>query len=152
MDEVMMLYIVERIDADNYSRFEDMLYWRENGSEREAAQTVCGDEVLRELADPNLYLYAVLCEGRYVGWISLIYMPKVSRVKRGYVYVDELWVEPSYRGRGFARMLMAEAERLRTELKATGLRLYVNVENPAAMQLYESCGYTQCGEAYFMEK
>ena len=152
MDEVMMLHIVERINADNYSRFEDMLYWREKGIEREPAQAVSSDEALCELADPNLYLYSVLCDGRYVGWISLIYMPKVSRVKRGYVYVDELWVEPSYRGRGFARMLMAEADRLRSELKAAGLRLYVNVENPAAMRLYESCGYAQCGQAYFMEK
>ena len=143
---------IERINADNYSRFEDVLYWRENGIEREPVQAASSDEAIRELADPNLYVYAVLCEGRYVGWISLIYMPKVSRVKRGYIYVDELWVEPSYRGRGFARMMMAEAERLRSELGAIGLRLYVNVENPAAMKLYESCGYTQCGKAYFMEK
>ncbi len=147
-----MMYTVERIDVANYSRFEDMLYWRETGNEREPAQTAVSDEVKRELADSNLYVYAVLCEGRYVGWISMIYMPKVSRVKRGYVYVDELWVEPSFRGRGFARLLMAEAERLSSALNATGLRLYVNVDNPAAKRLYESCGYVQCGKAYFMEK
>ena len=148
----MILSTVERINADNYNMFEDMLYWREKGIEREPAQTVSSDEAIRELSDPNLYVYAVLCEGRYVGWISLIYMPKVSRVKCGYVYVDELWVEPSFRRRGFARMLMAEAERLRKELNATGMRLYVNVNNPEAMRLYESCGYVQCGQAYFMEK
>ena len=146
------MYIVERINADNYSRFEDMLYWRENGSEREPAQSVSSDEALCELADTNLYLYAVLCDGRYVGWISLIYLPKVSRVKRGYVYVDELWVEPSYRGKGIAKKLLAEADDLREKLDATGVRLYVNVNNPTAKKLYEDCGYAGEEKAYFMEK
>ena len=32
------------------------------------------------------------------------------------------------------------------------IRLYVNVNNPAAHSLYEHCGYQQDGQACFMEK
>ena len=146
------MYAVERINEYNYNRFEDMLHWRANGNEREPVYDAVSDEVKRELADPNLYVYAAEADGRYVGWISLVYLPKVSRVKRGYVYVDELWVAPPYRGRGIAKRLMAEADALCAELIATGVRLYVNVENPTAKQLYENCGYAGEEKAYFMEK
>lgn len=70
----------------------------------------------------------------------------------GHVYVDELWVEPDFRGRGLAKALMQKAEELKTELKAAGVRLYVNVNNPSAHKLYETCGYREDGQAYFMEK
>ncbi len=146
------MYAVERINEYNYDRFEDMLHWRANGTEREPVRDAVSDEAKRELADPNLYVYAAEADGRYVGWISLVYLPKVSRVKRGYVYVDELWVAPPYRGRGIAKRLMAEADALCAELAATGVRLYVNVENPLAKQLYENCGYAGEEKAYFMEK
>lgn len=38
------------------------------------------------------------------------------------------------------------------QLDATGLRLYVNVNNPIAEKLYRDCGYKKDGEAFFMEK
>ena len=70
----------------------------------------------------------------------------------GHVYVDELWVEPSYRGNGFAKALLKKADELKDELNATGIRLYVNVNNPIAQKLYEACGYVEDGRAIFMEK
>ena len=108
----------------------------------------------KELTNPNLYVYAVMAESRYVGWISLIYISKVgSRWNgHGHVYIDELWVEPTFRGRGFAKALMKKADDLKRELEATGIRLYVNVNNPTAKKLYEHCDYQEDGQAYFMEK
>ncbi|MDD5936080.1 MAG: hypothetical protein PUC65_11070 [Clostridiales bacterium] len=38
------------------------------------------------------------------------------------------------------------------QLDATGLRLYVNVNNLIAEKLYRDCGYKKDGEAFFMEK
>ena len=83
----------------------------------------------------------------------MVYIPKVGRWKgNGHVYVDELWVEPSFREQGVAKALMKKADELKTELDATGIRLYVNVNNPIAQRLYGSCGYREDGQAYFMEK
>lgn len=140
--------MIVRVDRTNYSRFADMVFWREHGFEREPSAVPAPEE----LCDPNLYVYAAEEDGRFVGWISLVYLPKVSRVQHGYVYVDELWVQPEYRRRGIARALMDKAEEVKELRNAVGIRLYVNVENPGAKGLYERCGYREDGAAYFMEK
>lgn len=149
-----MNFQIDRIDAANYSRFDDMVFWRQNGCEREPSQTPVSEQMKKALANPNLQVYAAMVDKRYVGWISLVYIPKIgSRWNgHGHVYVDELWVEPGFRGRGLAKALMKKADDLKTEWDAVGIRLYVNVNNPTAQKLYERCGYLEDGQAYFMEK
>ncbi len=147
-------YCIEKIDTTNYPLFDDMVFWRETGAERAPSQTPVSEQMKKELSNPNLYLYAVKMAGRYVGWISLVYIPKAgSRWHgHGHVYIDELWVEPGFRGRGLAKALMQKADDLKDELAATGIRLYVNVNNPTAKKLYERCGYQEDGQAVFMVK
>ena len=94
-----------------------------------------------------------MAQGRMVGWISLVFMPKLSRWQgAGALYVDELYVEPAFRRQGIARALMVWAERRAKTLGTACLRLYVNLENPAAKALYASMGYLERGSADFMEK
>lgn len=148
-----MNYTIEKIDVNNYSLFDDMVFWREHGNEREPSQILISEQMKNELSNPDLYVYAVKVDGRYVGWISCVYIAKVGRWNgHGHIYVDELWVEPSYRGNGFAKALLKKADELKDKLGATGIRLYVNVNNPIAQKLYESCGYVEDGKAIFMEK
>lgn len=148
-----MEYAIVRIDQTNYDRFDDMLFWRETGSERPPAHLPVPESVVRELQNPNLFLYALETEGRFVGWISLVYIPKVSKWKgHGHIYVDELWVAPAYQGRGFAKALMSKADELKLARQAVGIRLYVNVQNETAHALYNRCGYQEDGMAYFMGK
>ena len=142
-----------RITPDNYSRLEDLVFWRINGTERAPSTEQPSAAVTQALADADLALYAAREDGRLVGWISLLYQPKVHKWQgRGHVYVDELWVQPEYRRRGIAKALLQKADELADARKAHGVRLYVNVENPGAKALYESCGYGIDGQAYFMEK
>lgn len=148
-----MDYSIEKVSVENYTKFDDMIYWRMNGEQRIPSCEAVTPSIKNELSNPNLYLYAVQVESIYVGWISLIYMPKVGRFNGyGHIYVDELWIEPSYRNNGFAKALMKEADRLAVQLKASGIRLYVNTENLTALKLYEKCGYSKKCEAIFMEK
>ncbi len=149
-----MSFKIDRIGVENYAMFDDMVFWRQNGVEREPSKASVSEQMKKELANPNLYVYAVMVEQRYVGWISLVYIPKIgSRWQgHGHVYVDELWVEPNFRGQGYAKALMAKADELKLQLEANGIRLYVNVNNPMAQNLYEYCGYHGEGQAHFMEK
>lgn len=148
-----MNYTIEKIDENNHSLFDDMVFWRENGYEREPSREPVSEQIKKELLNPDLYVYAVKVDGRYVGWISCVYIAKVGKWKgHGHIYVDELWVEPSFRGNGFAKALLKKADELKDKLEATGIRLYVNVNNPVAQNLYETCGYVEDGRAIFMEK
>ena len=148
-----MDYTIEKIDAKNHSLFDDMVFWRENGYERESSQEPVSEQIKKELLNPDLYVYAVKVDGRYVGWISCVYIAKVGKWKgHGHIYVDELWVEPSFRGNGFAKALLKKADELKEKFNATGIRLYVNINNPVAQNLYEACGYIENGRAIFMEK
>lgn len=148
-----MNYTIEKIDENNHSLFDNMVFWRENGFEREPSQESVSEQIKKELLNPDLFVYAVKVDGRYVGWISCVYIAKVGKWKgHGHIYVDELWVEPSFRGNGFAKALLKKADELKDKFNATGIRLYVNVNNPVAQNLYETCGYVEDGRAIFMEK
>lgn len=148
-----MDFAIQRVSANNYSLFDDMVFWRDNGFEREPSRDSVSEQIKKQLDNPDFYIYAVKTNDRYVGWISLIYIPKVGKWNgHGHIYVDELWVQPNYRGQGLAKALMKKADELKIEMKAAGIRLYVNVDNPTAKNLYERCEYKEGGQAYFMEK
>jgi ribosomal protein S18 acetylase RimI-like enzyme len=146
-------YSIVRVSSENYSLFDDMIYWRINGSERVPSKKSIPEDIINELNNHNLFIYAVEVEGRYVGWISLVYMPKVGKFNgHGHVYVDELWIEPSYRKNGLAEKLMKQAEILMKEKCSTGIRLYVDIDNLGAKNLYEKCNFKISCTAYLMEK
>ena len=144
---------IERVDEANYEMFDDMAFLRAHGFRREQAPAPLSGRMREALADPDFRLYAARAEGRFVGWIALMYMPKLGKWQgRGHVYVDELWVEPGFRRRGIARALMRKADELAAAREAMGVRLYVNTDNPAAQALYERCGYRMGCQARLMEK
>lgn len=145
-------YRIVKVGVENYAMFSDLLYWRQNGTQRPQQNEEIPEERKRELQNQNLYVYAVETAHIFTGWISLIYLPKISKFHRGHVYVDELWVAPPYRRKGYAKALMTQADQLARTLQASGIRLYVNTENPCAKKLYERCGFHNQGTACFMEK
>lgn len=95
-------FTVERITRENYHMFDDMVSWRMTGiesteEEKKANKSNEFTEVYSDLEHPGFYAYGALCDGRFVGWISIIYTPKIGRRrwKKGVIYVDELWVAPN---------------------------------------------------------
>ena len=141
---------IEKVTEDNYPLFDEMVRRRTGRNEGTSPVT---PDIVRELSSTDLYLYAAMEDGKFVGWISLVYIPKVGIWGgRGHLYVDELWVDPEYRGQGIAKALLSKADDLKSSLGAHGIRLYVSVDNPAARSLYENCGYSMSGETIFMEK
>jgi ribosomal protein S18 acetylase RimI-like enzyme len=56
-------------------------------------------------------------------------------------WVSYLAVDGTHRGRGFAAALMAEGERLLTELGCPKIMLMVRAENTGVIGLYEHLGY-----------
>ena len=148
-----MEFAIEKVTAENYPLFEDLVFWRQTGQERTPVMEPVSAQIQHELGNPNLHLYAAKAQGRYVGWIALVYIPKVGKWGgRGHLYVDELWVAPELRRKGIGTGLLAVADRMKSDLGAVGSRLHVNSENPAARRLDEKCGFAESGQATFMEK
>ncbi len=93
---------IERITEKNYPLFDDMIHWRMSGQERSAEEKSQNEkrEFIKqsnELKRQGFWVYAARHQGRYVGWIACLYIPKVGVWEQGVVFVDELWVAPSFR-------------------------------------------------------
>ena len=58
-------------------------------------------------------------------------------------YVNVLATYPSYRGKGYGRVLLEIAEDLAREARRQGLSIIVSDGNPGARRLYERCGYRE---------
>ncbi|RWZ64552.1 GNAT family acetyltransferase [Labedella populi] len=60
-------------------------------------------------------------------------------------WLNYLAVAPLHRGRGFGRLLVAEAETMLEELGCPKVNLQVRADNTEAMRFYESLGYAPDG-------
>ncbi len=138
--------------------FDDMVNWRMDGieltqEEKEANKKTDFSAVYKELEHPGFYSYGALYDGRFVGWITMMYTPKIGRGrwKKGAVYVDELWTAPEFRGKGVATQLMKKAFDCQKETGAVEVRLYVGVDNIIAQELYKKCGMQMMWKAVLMK-
>jgi ribosomal protein S18 acetylase RimI-like enzyme len=79
-------------------------------------------------------------DGQLVGY-GLILFLRGTILARLY----SIAIDPARRGAGIARLLISEGEALAEEHGCVFLRLEVNVDNPAAIGLYQSLGYQPFG-------
>lgn len=82
------------------------------------------------------YLVAV-ATGEAVGCVALQPVSEDARTGE----IKRMYVAPAARGRGVARRLLAEVERLARRSGYRRLRLATGHRQPAAIALYESAGY-----------
>ncbi len=151
-------FTIERITRENYHMYYDMVSWRMRGvelttEEKKANKTSKFIDVYIELEHPGFYAYGALFDGRFVGWISIIYIPKIGRQRweKGVIYIDELWVAPEFRGKGIAKQLIKKAFDYQEEVGAVEVRLYVGEDNFIAQELYEKSGLQMIGKAIYMK-
>lgn len=145
---------IERIYKGNYHKFDDMVSWRINGVERSAvekeqSQNTIFEEAFKELNHQGFYAYAAEYKGRFIGWITMVYTPKIGKWKKGIIYVEELWTAPEFRRMGVAYKLMQKAFEIQHDMEAVNVRLYT--DNIAAQRLYEKCGLSVKSNAVLME-
>jgi len=146
-----------RVDKENYHMFDDMIFYREHGrykSNNESMEVQDFTLYYKALEMQTFYVFAAQLEGKFLGYIFLNYLPKIGTTNgRGWLFVDDLWVNPQYRRKGIALLLMKKADTLSKELNTSGLRLYVNTDNTGGVAFYEMCGYKQkFGTSMLMQK
>ena len=151
-------FTIELVTRVNYHLFDDMVYWRMKGveltqEEKKVDRSNEFTEVYMELEHPGFYSYSALCEGRFVGWISMMYTPKNARRRwrKGVLYIDELWTAPEFRRKGIATELMKKAYDCQKETGAVEVRVYVGDDNIVAQELYKKCGMQVISKAIYMK-
>lgn len=94
-------------------------------------------------------LVAGTCGGRVAAYGLTLYRSG-SRVARLY----SIAVGPGFQGRGFSRQILRALHRRAVGRGCDRIRLTVRVDNPKAIKLYESAGYTRCGTlvSYYEDK
>jgi ribosomal protein S18 acetylase RimI-like enzyme len=90
-------------------------------------------------------------EGVVLGFIAVHALPRFEHDDR-ILRVLALVVDAGARERGVGRSLMAEAERIATELGAAFVEVTSGHHRPDARRLYESLGYDASIAAYFRKK
>jgi len=84
--------------------------------------------------------YLVRCDGATAGYLFLTSCFSVE-FHGEFMLLDELYLRPTFRGKGLGRLAVEFAERICRERGIKTLRLEVGHENAAAQSLYESMGF-----------
>jgi GNAT superfamily N-acetyltransferase len=108
-------------------------------------------ERLSRFQSPYSQVLVAEHEGAVIGFIALHALPRFEHDDR-IVRILALVVDAGARERGVGRGLIAEAERISSELGAAFVEITAGHHRPEARQLYETLGYDASVAAYLRKK
>jgi len=106
---------------------------------------------LERFASPHSRVIVAEHDGAILGFIAVHALPRFEHDDR-ILRILALVVDPGARERGVGRALMAEAERIGTELGAAFIEITAGHHRPEARHLYEQLGYDATVAAYLRKK
>lgn len=111
------------------------------------------ERALRELLQNRTFGVVLICRlsSRAVGYIALCFGYSIELNGRE-AFVDELFVDEEYRGRGIGSLLLDTAIDFLQENKIAALHLEVARENSAAIELYGKRGFVPRARYFLMTK
>lgn len=89
-------------------------------------------------------------ENTIVGFVQLYPLFSSTRLKRFWI-LNDLFVTPEFRGKGYSKALIEEAKKLCYDTKACGMLLETSKTNLIGNQLYPSTGFELRDDANFYE-
>lgn len=89
-------------------------------------------------------------DGKLVGFVQLYPLFSSTRMKR-YWLLNDLYVNENFRGKGFSKQLIFEAQEMAKTSNACGILLETGKSNDIGNQLYPSCGFEIYDEVNFYE-
>lgn len=85
-----------------------------------------------------------------IGFIQLYPLFSSTRMKRFWI-LNDLFVSPKWRGKGFSKALIEEAKELCMQTNACGMLLETSIINEIGNNLYPSMGFVLRDDANFYE-
>ncbi|MDR6514345.1 GNAT family N-acetyltransferase [Chryseobacterium camelliae] len=101
-----------------------------------------------ENGDSKIFVAEI--EERLVGFVQLYPLFSSTRMKR-YWLLNDLFVNESYRGKGFSKELIEQAKEMAQSTDACGILLETGKSNDIGNKLYPSCGFELYDEVNFYE-
>jgi ribosomal protein S18 acetylase RimI-like enzyme len=123
--------------------FDQYRVFYKSSSDLEAAKKFIQERLQKD----DSMIFVVSNEGHLIGFTQLY--PSFSSVSMKRVWIlNDLFVEESYRKKGFAKSLISAAENFAKETGAARIILSTQVSNITAQSLYESLGYIKNKDFY----
>ena len=119
------------------SLFDAYRVWYRMDSDKETAQLFLGNRIKNE--ESIVYL-AVTDEGKAVGFTQLYPLFSSTRMNRLWL-LNDLFVDPDYRGKGISKQLIDQAKDLARSTNAAGVSLETEKSNDIGNQLYPKTGF-----------
>ena len=125
-------------------------YYAEDGYPFDAARS---RRTFADLAaSPELGgLWSAIDDGRVVGYLAVTFGYSLEYGGRD-AFLDELYLAPEARGRGWGRLAMELAERFCRERGVRALHLEVEAHRGAARELYRSRGFEPTGRGLLTKR
>jgi ribosomal protein S18 acetylase RimI-like enzyme len=125
-------------------------YYRDDGLSFDAGRAAA--TMARLLAEPQWGGAWVLeAEGAIAGYIAIC-MGFSLELGGNDAYIDELFVLPEHRGRGYGRLLTDFAAEAIAARGCVALHLEVDRENDSALRLYAALGYERRDRYFLMTR
>ncbi|WP_406380156.1 GNAT family N-acetyltransferase [Streptomyces sp. NBC_01618] len=141
--------VARQMSAEEFARWQSTSVdtytqsWIDQGVPAEQAIQKSRNDYARNLPDgmetAGMHFHVLVHEGVVVGHLWVSVREESPGEKAGYVFDVEVGEE--YRGRGYGRALMWQAEHITLDAGAHRLGLHVFAGNTPAQRLYESLGY-----------
>lgn len=91
------------------------------------------------------------CDGRLIGVAALVFSTPIEFGAPA-VWLEELYIEPAWRGQSIGTRLLAAAERVAADAGAVAVDLEVDDHHPRAQSLYERAGYTPLPRRHWVKR
>ena len=102
------------------------------------------------LENNNSEIFVAEEGGQLVGFTQLYPLFSSTRMKR-YWLLNDLYVNPNFRGKGFSKALIERAKQLCRESDSCGMYLETGKDNQIGNQLYPGAGFKKYDEVNFYE-
>lgn len=95
-------------------------------------------------------IFVVEEDGKLGGFVQLYPLFSSTRMKR-YWLLNDLYVNPNFRGKGYSKVLIEEAKVLCRTSDSCGMYLETGKDNQIGNQLYPGAGFKKYDEVNFYE-
>ncbi len=126
--------------------FDEYRTFYHKSSDRSAAQQFLSER----LENNDSEIFVAEDGSQLVGFTQLYPLFSSTRMKR-YWLLNDLYVNPNFRGKGFSKALIERAKQLCRESDSCGMYLETGKDNQIGNQLYSSADFKKYDEVNFYE-